>query len=222
MPLILATRCGSISSSKNAWMRAAVTESWPQPAQSVDMRALVVAAREAEPVRREARMLDLGFAIVRHPSLPSSAWLMPSTTCCGVERQPAVVEDRAQLVLGHGRLEREQRPELRVAVLLDHERGVMLREELVDSGRRTGTRGSACSRAAARPRPGGRAPRGPPQSRRADRDHAMARAVPLSTIGCGTAWPALRTSGRSAVHDLDVLGGSPRCTRRTCCGRSRA
>ena len=35
MPDILATRCGSIESSKQAWMIAAEIESWPQPAQSV-------------------------------------------------------------------------------------------------------------------------------------------------------------------------------------------
>jgi hypothetical protein len=37
MPLILATPCGAMSSSKNACTIAAVIESWPQPAHSVDM-----------------------------------------------------------------------------------------------------------------------------------------------------------------------------------------
>ena len=37
MPDSLATRCGAIDSSQNAWTTAAVTESWPQPAQSVVM-----------------------------------------------------------------------------------------------------------------------------------------------------------------------------------------
>ncbi len=37
MPDSLATLCGCIDSSKQAWTIAAVTESWPQPAQSVDM-----------------------------------------------------------------------------------------------------------------------------------------------------------------------------------------
>ena len=36
MPEIFATRCGSIASSKQAWMIAPVIESWPQPAHSVD------------------------------------------------------------------------------------------------------------------------------------------------------------------------------------------
>ena len=36
MPEILATRCGSIDSSKQDWMIAAVIESWPQPAHSVE------------------------------------------------------------------------------------------------------------------------------------------------------------------------------------------
>ena len=35
MPDSLATRCGWISSSQQAWMIAAVIESWPQPAHSV-------------------------------------------------------------------------------------------------------------------------------------------------------------------------------------------
>ena len=37
MPESLATMWGSRSSSKNVWTRAAVTESWPHPAQSVDI-----------------------------------------------------------------------------------------------------------------------------------------------------------------------------------------
>jgi len=37
MPDSFATLCGSTSSSKNAWMSAAVTESCPQPAHSVDI-----------------------------------------------------------------------------------------------------------------------------------------------------------------------------------------
>ena len=35
MPDSLATLCGGMLSSQNAWMIAAVIESWPQPAQSV-------------------------------------------------------------------------------------------------------------------------------------------------------------------------------------------
>src|SRR5262252_10169161 len=37
MPLILAARCGGTSSSQSACTSAAVTESWPHPAHSVDM-----------------------------------------------------------------------------------------------------------------------------------------------------------------------------------------
>ena len=36
MPEILATRCGSMASSKQDWMIAAVIELWPQPAHKVD------------------------------------------------------------------------------------------------------------------------------------------------------------------------------------------
>src|SRR5580765_5677895 len=32
MPLIFAARCGGSASSQHAWISAAVTESWPQPA----------------------------------------------------------------------------------------------------------------------------------------------------------------------------------------------
>ena len=37
MPLIFAARCGGTLSSQNACVIAAVTESWPHPAQSVDI-----------------------------------------------------------------------------------------------------------------------------------------------------------------------------------------
>ena len=37
MPDSFATRCGAMSSSKNAWMIAAEIESWPQPAHSVEI-----------------------------------------------------------------------------------------------------------------------------------------------------------------------------------------
>ena len=37
MPDSFATRCGAMSSSKNAWMIAAEIESWPHPAQSVEI-----------------------------------------------------------------------------------------------------------------------------------------------------------------------------------------
>ena len=36
MPLVFASMCGSMPSSNTAWMIAAVIESWPQPAHSVD------------------------------------------------------------------------------------------------------------------------------------------------------------------------------------------
>ena len=39
MQEIFATRCGSIDSSKQASMIAAEIESWPQPAQSVEVDA---------------------------------------------------------------------------------------------------------------------------------------------------------------------------------------
>jgi hypothetical protein len=59
MPESLATRCGSMSSSKQAWMIAALIESWPQPAHSVEIAPFVVAAREAERVLRQRRVMQL-------------------------------------------------------------------------------------------------------------------------------------------------------------------
>ena len=37
MPLSLAIMCGGVSLSQSAWVIAAVTESWPQPAHNVDI-----------------------------------------------------------------------------------------------------------------------------------------------------------------------------------------
>ncbi len=37
MPESLAIMCGGVESSQNAWLMAAVTESWPHPAHSVDI-----------------------------------------------------------------------------------------------------------------------------------------------------------------------------------------
>ena len=37
IPDSLATRCGAMASSQHAWMIAALIESWPQPAHSVEI-----------------------------------------------------------------------------------------------------------------------------------------------------------------------------------------
>ena len=69
MPDSLATRCGAIDISQNAWMIAAVIESWPQPAQSVVIAPFVVAARQADLVLLQRGVIDLGFGDVCHLSI---------------------------------------------------------------------------------------------------------------------------------------------------------
>ena len=61
MPESFATLCGWIDSSQNAWMMAAVIESWPQPGAQRRDRAFVVATRQADRVLLERRVMDLGF-----------------------------------------------------------------------------------------------------------------------------------------------------------------
>ena len=66
MPEIFATRCGSMESSKQASMIAAVIEFVPAAgAQRRDL-ALVVAVREAELVLRQAGMLEFRLGDVGH------------------------------------------------------------------------------------------------------------------------------------------------------------
>jgi hypothetical protein len=47
-------------------------------------------------------------------------------------RQATVVQQRAQLFLGHARLERQQRAQLRIAILLDDEQQPVIGQELLD------------------------------------------------------------------------------------------
>ncbi len=66
MPEILATRCGSIDSSKQASMMAPVIEVVAAArAQGRDL-ALVVAVRVAERVLRQRGMVEFGFGDVGH------------------------------------------------------------------------------------------------------------------------------------------------------------
>ena len=74
MPDSLATWCGGIDRSQNAWMIAAVIESWPQPAQSVVIEPFVVAAGQADGVLLQRRMVDLGFRDVGHAACSSLAF----------------------------------------------------------------------------------------------------------------------------------------------------
>ena len=69
MPESLARRCGWTSSSQQASMIAAEMESWPQPAQRVRDLALVVAARVADLVLLQGRVVELGFGEVGHAAL---------------------------------------------------------------------------------------------------------------------------------------------------------
>ena len=87
MPDSLATRCGAIDSSQNAWMIAAVIESWPQPAHSVVIAPFVVAAGQPDRVLLQRRMVDLGFGDVGHAAFSSLA-LTPAITWCALIGKP--------------------------------------------------------------------------------------------------------------------------------------
>ena len=65
MPDSLAARCGATLSSKNAWMIDDEIESWPQPAQSVEI-TFVVAMGIAERILRQRRMMDSWFGQISH------------------------------------------------------------------------------------------------------------------------------------------------------------
>ncbi len=52
----------------------------------------------------------------------------------GAEREPPVHQHRAQILLGYSGLENQQRAQLRVAVLLDHETDVVAVQEGFDIG----------------------------------------------------------------------------------------
>ena len=88
MPDSFATLCGGMLSSQNAWMIAAVIESWPQPAQSVVIAPFVVAAGQPDGVRLQRRMVDLGFRDVGHATFSSFA-LTPLITWCALIGKPA-------------------------------------------------------------------------------------------------------------------------------------
>ena len=66
MPEILATRCGSIASSKQAWMIAAVIEFVPAAGAQRRHRALVVAVGVAERVLRQLGMVEFRLGEIGH------------------------------------------------------------------------------------------------------------------------------------------------------------
>ena len=66
MPEILATRCGSIDSSKQAWMIEAVIEVVAAAGAQGRDRALVIAVGIAELVLRQVGVVELGLGEIGH------------------------------------------------------------------------------------------------------------------------------------------------------------
>ena len=78
MPDSLATRCGSMASSKQAWMIAAEIESWPQPAHSVETVPFIVAMGEAQLVHRDGGMAQLRLDDIGHSAASLDVMVMRS------------------------------------------------------------------------------------------------------------------------------------------------
>src|SRR5690349_23293314 len=139
MPLIFAIRCGGMESSQRARIRAAVIESCPQPAHKVDMapsywRTVSPTSFVCEPggaaIGLEIdgiRSSSFGSAQdVRHGPEAARGFPVGSSDgrqealhdFTGAQRKTAIEEQRLELLLGDGCLQRDQGLELVVAVLL--------------------------------------------------------------------------------------------------------
>ena len=220
MPLSFATRCGGMSSSKKACTMAAVIESWPHPAQSVDIDALVVAPREPERVASASagcRTAAWRWTVMTTVSVSRWRLLHAAHHVVRAERQPAVVAHRSEPVAGDAGLQRSAGAELRVAVLLHHEAASSCASR--NSSHRRARRGS-------RARAGSRAARPSARSLSTASQH-RAVAAPRSTRCRG---PRRRCRGPRAPAPrrppLSILRASrsitshvrvraPRCSRRT-------
>ena len=196
MPDSLATRCGGIDSSQNAWMMRRGDRVVPAAGAQRRDRPLVVAARQPDGVLLQRRVVDLGFGDVGHASVgrlvdldmrPSRLRLHAGDHVVRAHREPAVVAHRLQLLHRHAGLEHQQAPQLPVAVLLDDEVDLVRVEELPRPRRRTGSRARACSRAPRLPWPAGPSPRCRPHGSRRPSPAPSSRPAAVWTTGAGTA-----------------------------------
>src|SRR5690606_5624233 len=151
IPESLTTFSGRIDKAHTASVMAAVTESWPQPAQSVDIAPSY--SRRVRPSSFFGKLgcatLGLAMMLIRGTGGWGLGWKELSANCLqlsgrtdfgkyavddhrGRHRQAGVVQDRAQLRLVDGRFECQKTPELRIAVLLDDEDERVLSQELFD------------------------------------------------------------------------------------------
>ena len=160
MPEILATRCGSIDSSKQAWMMAAVIEVVAAAGAQRRHRALVVAVGVAELVLRQLGVMEFRLGEIGHELHLHRLHLQLVEMVAdrlgdeaGGDRRAVVMQDRHQPHRIDAAFVDDQRAQLRVAVLLDHEDEIVVGDETVDATNGTGRRARACGRAR------GRAPR---------------------------------------------------------------
>ena len=86
MPESLATRCGAIESSKQAWMIEAEIEVVAAAGAQRRDRALVVAVGEAELVLRQLGMMELGLGDVGHDTTFRSGVTLSASRCSAIAR----------------------------------------------------------------------------------------------------------------------------------------
>ena len=135
MPEILATRCGSIESSKQASMIAGGDEVVAAAGAQRRDRALVVAVGIAELVLRQFGMMEFRFDDVGHDTTLRSGVILSASRWSPIargdeprgDRRAVVVQDRHQPRRIDAAFVDEQRSQLRIAVLLDHEHELVRR-----------------------------------------------------------------------------------------------
>ena len=193
--------------------------------------AFVVAPRQPERVLRQVRMRDLRFGHEGHDAHQLRRRRRDSVLHRGHDavedvarrdRHAVVMQDRAQAALVHAGLQRQQRAQLRVAILLDDEIELMRLEKLLDFlAERKAAHAhvvdlDALSRQA--------------QLRLAHRRRRRCRArrSPISVLLAASrsppSAPGARRSATSCAADRPPPGtpSNPRCRRRTGCGPNRA
>ncbi len=227
------------SSPQQASTTAAVTESWPQPAHSVDMlpsycrRVMPSALRGSEGCATFGLLMN-DMALSGRTPLPviaerrgASGSVRTDAVHDGIagHRKAAVAQDGFELRLVDRGLERQERAQLRVAILLDDEEQLACRlRNFSTSSLKGKALARACSR---RPTPGGRAramaSRTAPSQLPMRHDPDLAVALGEDHRACGTS--SVRRSPTCFIQPVEhhlVFGRSLRCRLRTGCGRIRA
>ena len=137
MPESLATRCGSIESSKQAWIRAARDRIVPATRAQGRDAAFIVAVREAQRVGRQRLVMQFRLGDIGHSaaSLRASRFSRSATAAldeAGGDRRAVIMQDGDEARRIDGAFIDQQLHQLRVAVLLDHEDLFMRVDEFDD------------------------------------------------------------------------------------------